>query len=679
MNITAVLHSFLSGRLRDSDLSDLEANHPRPEAAPSEPEIIVLDPETTTSSDIAIRPKTRSSKMAVDNSLGDRSPIGVMPPELLARVFSFINVPPAIDIATIANCRLVCKQFHNLSSNYLITTVVIAERIHELNKLREVMDHPYFHKHVTHLLWDASAYEEALFDDPRQYHERWHDLDTNQESPEVALALSRDTQNVEDLLAFDPRPRELEDPRPDSHELPGDGTIGRDRRLDQYRYGDMASHLSASSGYWDYQRRWLNQRSCRENELALRYLHWAFAKLPKLKHLSYTDWRALSRHGESFEDARNRMFSTVVQPKYMDEVFPDARTAVTDGLPFRVFLEEISRIDPELESLWIGQNNFDIPELGIDAEPTEHESVLRGPFLDEKYFSSRKLRSKWNVMRSVRSLRLPVDVPSDDSTASPDDNSPRRMAHDIMKPLEQTLQNLVFLELTTHLEYPDNSERDVYLNNATLSHILGSLKFERLQSLVLRGWEFNMNDIGNFLKAHAETLRQIHLLGCFCINEYVEAWNAAVHSLGPKTVLEGAEVVNVRFEGLSDSPEPVHVCGHHVESTSAIWSSSAEDDVDYRRITTDEIDESQRHFDLFHQKIHPFDKHDVGFPIDQRQFTIKQLREYMYYHPVRDCVGERPDFERAILGKHENAVTRLGRLTLPEKRNRWQQLPIYPK
>jgi hypothetical protein len=56
-----------------------------------------------------------------------------------------------------------------LNSSFLIRTIVIAERFSTLRKAREILLHPYFSKHVTHLLWDASYYEERIAANYRAY------------------------------------------------------------------------------------------------------------------------------------------------------------------------------------------------------------------------------------------------------------------------------------------------------------------------------------------------------------------------------------------------------------------------------------------------------------------------------------------------------------------------------
>ena len=90
-----------------------------------------------------------------------------LPEELLTRVFDFLSCDrPHVDIA---NSRLVSRRFHALSSPFLVTTVVIAHRYNTLQKLREVLDHPYFSKHVTRLVWDASCYEVTVAERLSEY------------------------------------------------------------------------------------------------------------------------------------------------------------------------------------------------------------------------------------------------------------------------------------------------------------------------------------------------------------------------------------------------------------------------------------------------------------------------------------------------------------------------------
>lgn len=659
MNITTALHSLISGRTRD----------------PSPPKSEVVVPQ------VVRRKRSFAPKAAARKK---HAPIEALPPELLSRIFSFINAPPAIDIKSIASCRLVCRRFLELSSPYLITTVVIAERLPELKKLRQIMDHSYFHKHVTHLMWDASFYEYDLSPHPRRYAQRWRLVAGSTNSSEVEQTRWLDSADATELHRYDPRPHPLEDAAPALEEVPGDTGASGEAPVRPIELNDDAyEDLHALSGHSDYVRSCINQRSCRERGLALRYLHWAFTKLPRLAHVSFADWRALSRYGESFQDVRNRMFSTALPPNFMPGE-PEDHT--DDPLLFNDFLKEISRIGPKLESFWVGRSNFDTPELGDWDLEDDRAVELQSPLLHDTHFSL-GVRPSWQLLGSLRSLRLPVKIRHFD----PDNTGLQDMiTSHIVQALQLTLPSLIYLELCTS-RIPSNDGPGLEnCRHQVLSDILGRLKFGKLQSLVLRGWELDMSELGRFIKAHSETLHYIHLIDCECIESYSTAWNIVASSWGPKTVLQGAEVVNVRFTpGPPIDTEPIHICGHSIqtdEDYSPSYTTNGEFDEDtsvtYRRIKGGQSDKAQRDFDLFNRLIHPFDRYDVAAPLDDCDYTVEELMEKPFCHELRLCPGERPDFERAILGKSENGVLRLSRSTRltrrGEKTTDWAKIPLYP-
>lgn len=84
---------------------------------------------------------------------------GRLPPELSSWIFELVSAGSRRDVA---NSRLACRELHSICSPFLITTVVVANRLETLKLAMEVMQHPYFSKHVTHFLWDASWYEKDI-------------------------------------------------------------------------------------------------------------------------------------------------------------------------------------------------------------------------------------------------------------------------------------------------------------------------------------------------------------------------------------------------------------------------------------------------------------------------------------------------------------------------------------
>lgn len=55
-------------------------------------------------------------------------------------------------------------------------------------------------------------------------------------------------------------------------------------------------------GFADYSRRFQMQGELKVRRAALRYLHLAFSSFPKLRHVAYTDFRALARKDEKLVD-----------------------------------------------------------------------------------------------------------------------------------------------------------------------------------------------------------------------------------------------------------------------------------------------------------------------------------------------------------------------------------------
>ncbi|KAK0927200.1 hypothetical protein LTR29_017690, partial [Friedmanniomyces endolithicus] len=84
--------------------------------------------------------------------------LNALPPELLARIFSYVFAEFPNDIAA---CRLVNRSFKQNGSRFLLSRVVFALRLKAITKLREVLKHPYFRFHVTELVCDGSSYAEA--------------------------------------------------------------------------------------------------------------------------------------------------------------------------------------------------------------------------------------------------------------------------------------------------------------------------------------------------------------------------------------------------------------------------------------------------------------------------------------------------------------------------------------
>lgn len=127
-----------------------------------------------------------------------RTHVDALPVELLSRVFASLSSDRCH--TEITSCRLVSRQWRALSSPFVITTVVIADRIDAIRKVREVVEHPYFSRHVTHLLWDSSVYQSDVAFSFRLYEDEFMKYRRPQGDRRHRGTREADNANVRSLL-----------------------------------------------------------------------------------------------------------------------------------------------------------------------------------------------------------------------------------------------------------------------------------------------------------------------------------------------------------------------------------------------------------------------------------------------------------------------------------------------
>lgn len=109
-----------------------------------------------------IPPKANFNNMSASVSL-----IGTLPNEIWDRIFSLLT-----SRKDVSACRLTCRSFKDLGSPYLITTVCFALRMDTLNKLYDIIEHPFFREYVTELVYDTSEYDSRCEDMDAYCHAR---------------------------------------------------------------------------------------------------------------------------------------------------------------------------------------------------------------------------------------------------------------------------------------------------------------------------------------------------------------------------------------------------------------------------------------------------------------------------------------------------------------------------
>lgn len=285
-------------------------------------------------------------------------PIEMLPPELLARVFDFL----AGDCRAIQHSRLVCKAFRDLSSHHLITRVVIAERLESPQRTQCVMDNPYFSKHVTHLVWDVSQYRHYLANDLEGYKDAWDYSSRDWWPPRTDKPKREARDLLAELLRYEPRVG--------CSSLPGDDWV--DIENDGSDIYDMRNyeHARGIDGFAIYHHRYYVQKKINERQLIWRYLHLAFANFPQLRHIDFTDFRACSLQGESFQGLTERLFGYILPPSLMCLTSEETSRNAKDDSAEQFGRDSLCGLVTELrtmgwlpESFSIGRDNFHLPEL----------------------------------------------------------------------------------------------------------------------------------------------------------------------------------------------------------------------------------------------------------------------------------------------------------------------------
>ncbi|KAM0721457.1 hypothetical protein Q7P37_002381 [Cladosporium fusiforme] len=562
----------------------------------------------------------------------EKSPIGALPPELLSRIFSYLNVPPLIDVTSVASCRL---------------------------KLKEIMDHPYYRKHVTHLVWDASFYEHDLVYNSAEYHRRMMEHDGGSFSQELDDACEQDRAAISALGSYDPRPQ----PEPSTGNL---ADLPED--IPEENYSEDPGDLDDSEDD--------------DTSSTLRLYH------------GYTDWRALSIYGESYEAVCNRMFGPVVPPSFMNGPFPGLDWGPGNQSPFTKFLAKLFRIQPNLKAFWIGRSNFDIPGLCHEdrrllAKRGQSCKGMQSSWLAPENYSSSQAHEHWKVLKGVQSLRLPIRIEIGRHWHR---REMRLKALHFVVTLEHTLSTLVHLELDMQ-RHPDPRIEPEELEDHSqgfLFKIVKHLKFDKLRSLALKGWKLESEKLGIWLVAHAKSLRHLHLIDCDFVDNYPSAVDMITKSWIPHLALDSVEIINVRFAPLPRRDaqlEPIHTCERRPREEEDPMDrrddERARDLTRPRSKTFDQYNNMDLDEEAFNRRYHPLDDTDVGCSDVPSHLNPEKWWSLGYRHQIRKCPGERPDLERLMLNGRGNTVSRMARV-FPHKYtklpwNYWHVESVYPK
>ena len=341
-----------------------------------------------------------------------------LPPELLTRIFRYLSGCRR----DIAACRGVCRCFHACSSQFLITRVVFAKRFDAMQRLRDVLQHPYFHQHVTELVYDASTYQESIATDFENY--------------EIACDEHR-TRSFYDNEAMEKLEEYVQFYRRVCPHRPWRGTPNEFKKW----------HIRGMHrGFHDYFGRWIAQDQMDDDGLATDALKEALVCLPKLRRILFTDYRELAQEGEGYAAVCGRIFGNTLEPLglsfsddicreimlLMDMIAETPQTSIQSllirGHPFESFVDYWASNGPGRGNL-LCQFNPPVMHYEPDHYPDD-------------------VKSTQQVCRKLRQLRLPIRFQGDILPFFPSEVDSRMNDSFVGKLLASSASGLVHLSLS---------------------------------------------------------------------------------------------------------------------------------------------------------------------------------------------------------------------------------------
>jgi hypothetical protein len=255
---------------------------------------------------------------------------GELPQELADRIFDFGSGRRSLGFS---NYRLVAQQWHAKSSPRLVTTAVIAARPKTLNKIQQLMNHPYFNKHVTHLIWDASEYYATIVEVGSMYSE----IFIGSEHLETYTV----SRGGEDLSNMDRRVAKIED----QSTVGGSAAMrwnvlqqsGRNifPPIDKSIVTDLLPSnkfdinknsvymVGCSQGKKRYATHLKAQQIIQAKELTHVWFREALESFPSLQHMTVSDFRTLAYPEETYIALCRRLFGDVICPEFAECHIPE--------------------------------------------------------------------------------------------------------------------------------------------------------------------------------------------------------------------------------------------------------------------------------------------------------------------------------------------------------------------
>jgi hypothetical protein len=475
---------------------------------------------------------------------------------------------------------------------------VIAERYKTLRKAREQLLHPYFSKHITHLLWDASYYDQNIAADYREYEAafnrskhvlgQWnHEYSGYRTADSIlqrrlrcvgptAPSIPPVLRGTGRLVDYDvPAPVEDERGRPirrhselsegedDTNDHP---EVPQSRRSHSVELQEMGYLQGCHFSHSDYFRRWVNQESIRgrdldegdvyedengfskseeahkvasglwdiDGNLARYYFLRAVDDLPNLRHIMYGDYRALAYDGETYAKLCRRLFNRTVCPTW-------AFTNFDTDAGFITFMDDLRGRRRNWMSLSIGRHPFETSYVDQGKVPVISDPGVTAQS-DVRLTYDALFVDEFDLVSpklQVRSLKLPVLVTDVEGIKS---------SGRLSTVFESGLVELD-LGVTT---FPDHaiatSAPAMQFDLFRPLLVPGHPEFASLQSVSLRGFMFSVGALHDFLLQYTSMLRILRLVDCYCPGSYDAFETFAKDFVAPGFALTGVEIYGLRFD-----------------------------------------------------------------------------------------------------------------------------------
>jgi hypothetical protein len=573
------------------------------------------------------------------------TPFSNLPAELVTRILDITFADRTRDVAS---CRLVSQELHILTSPYLIRTVVIADRARAVQKFYKVARHPYFSKHVTHLLWDGSSFDEGLAGADSDY-DTVHVFSLHLTTYNILRSGQKAWSQQEKLAQFVAEKKQwarwagsarsrwdsIRESRPSLcyyHPWIDEASLSEDEKHDIDGF-----HLykpGCTLGRKLYVAHFEDQQSMRADNLSRRCFAEAIESFPLLQHLSFSDFRALAYVEESYVDLCKRLFSNMVLPEFKQSYLEHKRS--------RAFSDFLSVMRTPLRGCWKTLSIGHHPFVGNVFDRVESEQGWG------QEWGQGVLDRELDALPAVETLRLRVNYPQYDEEAK-FDHAARELDNKMILRLRD-------LELHHDYEGPSTNEwlreegnefsrakYDVfYVEGEDPPHVFFQQflvarrhDFEHLRSLTLHRFTFEHAAMHDLLQGLNE-LHTLHLIDCSSLGSYAKFSTMIRAESFPSLHLAGAEIYGLQFLGLESQAELQPKFDH-------------------------ELREKMRN------------KRNMDYDLASQCDLLTEF----YPFTAEDWPCERPELETAMLGGRLNNVQRKAQATPNQAaRQGWSMIPV---